>query len=246
MVGSLDVKLRKAIAPARLATSPAAAMLLSHLAAELRPSELVLSSFGIREGLLFSMLGKSARSQDPLIEAARDAVGAEQRFDQHGDILDQWIGSIFSDSPAMARLRRASCLLADVAWQATPDFRADRGVEMALHGNWVGVDAGGRVLMAQALSSNFGRDRLPDAALASLCTPKDIERARQWGLAMRLGQRLCGGVGSALKGTSLKLLDDTLELQVHRKQSGLVAEAVERRLTRLAEALGRNATVTVS
>ena len=31
-------------------------------------------------------------------------------------------------------------MLADVAWQAHPDFRAERGVDMALHGNWVGID----------------------------------------------------------------------------------------------------------
>jgi exopolyphosphatase/guanosine-5'-triphosphate,3'-diphosphate pyrophosphatase len=240
LVGSLDVKLRKSIAPARLATSPVAAMLLSHLAEQLRPSELVLSSFGIREGLLFSMLGKSAQIQDPLIEAARDAAGAEHRFGQHGDILDNWIGSIFSDSPVMARLRRASCLLADVAWQATPDFRADRGVEMALHGNWVGIDAGGRVILAQALSSNFGRDKLPDGSLAGLCSPKELERARHWGLAMRLGQRLSGGVGSALKGSRLEIAGDRLILQIQSKQGSLVGEAVERRLSRLAEALGRS------
>ena len=143
MVGSLDAKFRKSIAPARLATSPVAAMILAQLAGELQPSELILSSFGIREGLLYETLSKAERKRDPLIAAARDAGGAERRFGEHGDILDGWIGSAFDDLPAMSRIRHASCLLTDVAWQATPDFRADRGVEMALHGNWVGVDAAG-------------------------------------------------------------------------------------------------------
>ena len=44
------------------------------------------------------------------------------------------ISPLFDDTPEMARLRRASCLLADVAWQANPNFRADRGVEMAREG----------------------------------------------------------------------------------------------------------------
>ena len=243
IVESADPKARKVIAKERLATSPMAAMLLSQLVDELRPSELILSSFGIREGLLFSMLSESERAQDPLIEAARDAGGAERRFGEHGDLLDRWIGPLFDDEPAMRRIRFASCLLADVAWQANPDFRADRGVEMALHGNWVGVDAAGRVMMAQALSSSFGRDKLPSESLAQLCPQKKLERARHWGLAMRLGQRLCGGVGAALEGTSLGIKGNSVTLSVRSEQSALVGEAVRRRLTRLADALGRTASV---
>ena len=77
--------------------------------------------------------------------------------------------AMFDDQPDMRRLRLASCLLADVAWQANPGFRADRAIEMALHGNWVAVDAAGRVIMAQALvvelSAASGCRRQPDAAL---------------------------------------------------------------------------------
>ncbi|MGI8611403.1 MAG: Ppx/GppA family phosphatase [Sphingomicrobium sp.] len=243
IVDSLDSRARKAIAPARLVTSPVAAMLLAHLAAELRPSELVLSSFGIREGLLFSTLPKAVRAQDPLIEGARDAGGGDRRFGEHGEILDGWIGTLFNDPPAGRRLRLASCLLADVAWQANPDFRADRGVEMALHGNWVGVDAAGRVIMAQALSASFGRDKLPSESLTRLCTSAELARARHWGMAMRLGQRLCGGVGAALAGTSLGVDEGAVQLKVRKSHGALVGEPVRRRLSRLADAMGRTAAV---
>jgi hypothetical protein len=62
---------------------------------------------------------------------------------------------------------------------------------------------------------------------------------------MRLGQRLCGGVGSALNGTSLSLTGDELRLQVCEKGSALVGGAVRRRLSRLADSLGRSASVVV-
>ena len=246
MVGSLDARVRKSIVPARLATTPVAAMILSHLAAELRSSELILSSFGIREGLLYSQLSKAARAKDPLIEAARDAGGAERRFGEHGDLLDEWIRPAFEDPPALARIRHASCLLTDVAWQATPDFRADRGVEMALHGNWVGIDAPGRVMMAQALSSSFGRDKLPNGSLAQLCTPEEIARAICWGMAIRLGQRLSGGVGSVLQSTSLILDTQALHLHVRKAEGALVSDGVRRRLSRLAAAIGRSPEILVS
>lgn len=243
LVRALDPRLSGAAAPPRMATSPAAAMLLELLVEELEPSHLVVSTYGIREGLLFSTLKPSARRIDPLIAEARDAGGAEHRFGQHGDLLDAWIAPLFDDEPAMRRLRLASCLLADVAWQANPGFRADRGIEMALHGNWVAVNPAGRVIMAQALTSNFGRERLPDSRLASLCKEEQLRRAHCWGIAMRLGQRLSGGVGSVLKRTSLEKVNGAVQLTVKRSEEALVGDQVERRLIRLAEALGREAVV---
>lgn len=239
LVRALDPKLSAAAAPPRLASSPVAAMLLELLVEELEPSQLVVSTYGIREGLLYSRLKPSVRRIDPLIAEAREAGGGEHRFGQHGDLLDEWIAPLFDDQPAMRRLRLASCLLADVAWQSNPGFRADRGIEMALHGNWVAVSPAGRVLMAQALTANFGRDALPDARLAGLCKGEQLTRAHCWGIAMRLGQRLSGGVASVLKRTSLSLVNGAVQLSVRRGEEALVGDQVERRLVRLAQSMNR-------
>ena len=238
LVRGPDARLAGAAATQRLATSPVAAMLLELLVEELEPSHLVVSTFGIREGLLYSKLKPSLRCVDPLIEEARDAGGSEHRFGQHGDLLDEWIAPLFDDPPAMRRLRLASCLLADVAWQSNPGFRADRGIEMALHGNWVAVNPAGRVIMAQALAANFGRERLPDDRVTRLCKDEQLTRAHCWGAAMRLGQRLSGGVGSVLKRTSLAAHDGAIELRVRRGEEALVGDQVERWFLRLAELLG--------
>jgi exopolyphosphatase/guanosine-5'-triphosphate,3'-diphosphate pyrophosphatase len=243
LLRALDPRLSIAAAPPRLATSPVAAMVLELLVEELDPSQLIVSTYGIREGLLYSALKPSVRRIDPLIEEARDAGGGEHRFGQHGDLLDAWIAPLFDDEPAMRRLRLASCLLADVAWQANPGFRADRGIEMALHGNWVAVNPAGRVIMAQALSANFGRDRLPEPRLTQLCSEAQLKRAHCWGQAMRLGQRLSGGVGSVLKRTGLADVNGAVQLAVRRGEEALVGDQVERRLVRLAELLGREPVV---
>jgi len=234
------------LSPDRRLTLPSAAMILACITQQLRPRQLVVSSLGIREGLLFSSLSARTRSLDPLIEGARDASIAARRFNEHGDALDAWISPIFDDCPALSRLRLASCILADAAWQAHPDFRAERGVDLALHGNWVGADASARVLMAQALYSNFGaQELLPNERLLGLCQPQHVERAHRWGLAMRLGQRLCGGVAEALGGTSLRAQKASLVLCVPRRKAALVGESVERRLARLAEAMELNPLVSI-
>jgi len=237
IVASLDPKVSATTAPARLATSPSAAMLLQLLVDELEPSKLIVSTYGIREGLLYSRLRPATRRTDPLTVEARSAGGGEHRFGQHGDLLDEWIAPLFEDEPSMRRLRLASCLLADVAWQANPGFRADRGIEMALHGNWVAVNPAGRVIMAQALSANFGREQLPDVRLEGLCKGEQLRRAHCWGLAMRLGQRLSGGVASVLKRTSLSVDGRAIELSVRSGEEALIGDAVQRRFVRLAEVL---------
>jgi exopolyphosphatase/guanosine-5'-triphosphate,3'-diphosphate pyrophosphatase len=234
MVESGDPRWAAAIAPARLASAPAAAMLLAALVDELRPARLMVSAFGIREGLLYSSLPAKLRAVDPLTAAAREMSNADRRVQTLGDSFDSWMSGAFDDPSGLLPIRLAACLLAHLAWQANPEFRADRAVEQALHANWSGIDSCGRVMMAQALSSAFGRDSLPDARLAELCKPGKLLRARQWGLAIRTAQRLSGGIKSVLEETRIQARGGILKLEVPRKQVDLVDDGVLRRLSRLA------------
>ena len=229
----------------RLPSLPLAAQLLDALVEALRPNALVVSSFGIREGLLYDELEPKTQALDPLVEAAREAGAGLGRFEQHGTLLDAWIAPLFDDSRREARLRLAACLLADIAWAAHPDFRAERGIDMALHGNWVAIDAPGRVMLAQALFSNFGGGReLPYPDVAALCTPEELEQASRWGYAMRLGQRLSGGVAAGLERSRLSRRDGTLCLELHQEDADLRGEAVERRLRTVAAELGLRPEIT--
>jgi exopolyphosphatase/guanosine-5'-triphosphate,3'-diphosphate pyrophosphatase len=241
-----DAKTIEMVTASRIPTLPKARKLLAALAETIRPSELIVSSFGIREGLLYRELDARTRKLDPLIEAAREAGRGLSRFGEHGDLLDRWIAPIFDDDRVCARVRLAACLLADVAWQAHPDFRAERGVEMALHGNWVGIDGPGRVMMAQALFANFGGRGLPEPALASLCTDSQLDLASRWGLAMRLGQRLSGGLAISLERSALSRKGNVLRLTLKKGEEALYGETVERRLKRLAAALGCEAEMRAS
>ncbi|MGQ0590510.1 MAG: Ppx/GppA family phosphatase [Sphingosinicella sp.] len=226
-----------AISVSRMPSLPRATSLLAALVEALRPQRLVVSSFGIREGLLYDALAPATRRLDPLVEAAREAGAGLGRFAQHGELLDRWIAPVCDNGPGEARLRLATCLLADIAWAAHPDFRAERGIDMALHGNWVAIDARGRVMLAQALFCAFGGGRdLPYPAIAALCTAEELERASLWGYSIRLGQRLSGGVAAGLERSRLSRRDGVLRLKL--KDPALRGEAVERRLKTLANALG--------
>ncbi len=244
-IGKDDVREISAFTSSRVPMLPRANMLLKLLVDLLEPSELIVSSFGIREGLLYDELSARERARDPLIEATREAGIGMGRFAPHGDLLDRWIAPVFDDPPELARLRLAACLLADVAWQAHPDFRAERGVDMALHGNWVGVDGPGRVMIAQALFCNFGGSgSFSENGVSRLCSADQLRRAGQWGLAMRLGQRLSGGVAASLERSRLALAPGVIRLELPKGEEALFGEAVERRLNTLAAAIGRQAVAT--
>jgi exopolyphosphatase/guanosine-5'-triphosphate,3'-diphosphate pyrophosphatase len=223
----------------RIPTLGDAAALLGVLLAELKSSGTIVSAFGLREGLLFGALDEAARREDPLLVATRDEGRRSGRFPEHGDLLDRWIAPLFDgDTAADARLRAAACQLADVGWRANPEFRAERGVEIALHGNWVGVDGRGRALMAQALWTSLGGAQTSPPPLPLLAGEAGLKRAVQWGLAMRLGQRLSGGMAGPLQRTRLEARDGQVRLVCAAADAGLYGEAVEKRHRALAAALG--------
>ncbi|MES2443762.1 MAG: Ppx/GppA family phosphatase [Pseudomonadota bacterium] len=219
-----------------------ATALLASVLKHLGSSETIVSAYGLREGLLFGRLTPAQRREDPLIVAARDEGERVGRFAEHGDLLDAWIAPLFEgDPPELARLRHAACLLADVGWRANPEFRAERGIEIALHGNWVGIDAAGRAQLAQALYTALGGGTEVPEPLGQLADAGALAHARLWGLAIRLGQRLSGGVAAPLKRTRLAVDGESVWLVIERRDAALYGEAVEKRHKSLAAALGRSA-----
>lgn len=229
----------------RIPTLGNATALLAVLLKHLKSTGTVTSAYGLREGLLYGALDPDMRAADPLIVAARDEGARSGRFPEHGDLLEAWVAPLFdTESPVDARLRHAACLLADVGWRANPEYRAERGVEIALHGNWVGIDARGRAMLAQALHTSLGGSAPPPAPIPALAAADDLVRAVGWGLAMRLGQRLSGGLAGPLQRS--RLADDGAALTLHLPGDDLAfyGEAVAKRHAALAGALGRTPVVT--
>lgn len=231
-----------AISSSRLPSLPGAALLLDAVVKRLGSSACIASAYGLREGLLYSQLPAELQAEDPLLAAAR-AEGARQgRFPEHGDMLMTWMDGLFAagESRDLTRLRLATCLLSDVAWRAHPDFRSERGLDIALHGNWVAVTARERALLAAGLNACFGGapDSPGTALLSQLADAPSLLTARRWGLALRLGQRLTGGTAAALAASRLEPDGGMLVLTLAKRDAPLYGEAVARRLKTLAQSFG--------
>jgi len=218
------------------------AAILSELLKQANLGDLIVSAYGLREGLLYERLDKETRKLDPLITATREEGERQGRFPEHGDLLDRWIAPLFSEeSDTDKRIRLAACLLADTGWRAHPGFRAERGLEMALHGNWVGIESNDRGKMAQALFTNFGGGIGVVDELVDLCSKKELEQASRWGLAMRFGQRLSGGVAGPLELSTVAVEDDKLVLSLDKSDAELYSQPVAKRHRQLADAFNKKA-----
>jgi exopolyphosphatase/guanosine-5'-triphosphate,3'-diphosphate pyrophosphatase len=238
----LTLKALPGIKSARIAHIDDGAGLLSALVDTLRPSALVISAQGLREGLLHQALPPEQRARDPLVEGVRFATAGQQQFPGYAEVLDAWLGGMFgAETPAMARLRLSACLLRGTGWSSNPDFRALGAEELALHGNWTGASPADRAIMAASLLVAMGGTEQP-ALLAQLAGEDDLRRARGWGYAMRLAQRISGGAPALLMRTAVRAegglqRGSQLVLELPSDLDALVDATLERRLAGLSNAL---------
>jgi exopolyphosphatase/guanosine-5'-triphosphate,3'-diphosphate pyrophosphatase len=249
LLASADTARLKAVpnlSTSRLPQLPGAAALLRAITRGLGSSHIIASATGLREGLLFQELSPKVRGLDPLLEAARAEAQRSGRFTDGsnaaiGDHLLAWTDPLFpGEAGGVRRLRHAAALLADVAWRAHPDRRAERGLDVALHGTWFGIDASERAVLGVAL---FVLNGGPWPAgelqpLARLAPAARLEQARRWGLALRLGQRLGGGAIGPLGESRLAIEDGRLVLVLEPGAVALYGESVARRHRALAQAMG--------
>ena len=234
------------LAPSRIDTLPDAIALLRLMRDHIKPGEFIVSSYGLREGLLYARMDEDVRRRDPLLVAADRFGQLQSRFGEDSQPLFDWISAVFPDDPPhWQRWLKAACHLSDVAWQASPDFRAERGLEIALHGSWVGIDVIGRSMIGQALHTNFGGGPRPFSLQHHVASREMLERAIGWGLAMRLAQRLGAGTHDVLQRSHLRRDGDALQLVLQPEDRALYGEVVERRLRRLAQFVGLRASLSL-
>lgn len=239
-----EIKKLSDLSATRVAALPAACKVLDALIRVLEPRRIVTSAFGLREGILYRDLDEATRNQDPLLAAALDVGEQLGRFGDHGAALDAWIAPLFPhEEQESLRLRLAACLLSDIAWSAHPDYRAERAVDLAIHGNWVGVDARGRAILGRTLCTAFDGDGGFSPGLRSLLADEEEARANGWGKAIRLAQRLSAGTEPVLRRTSISLKSGKVVLKIGPRDRALHAEQVDRRLASLGAALGREVEV---
>lgn len=234
----------------RAETLPHAALVLEGLIDRLGLKRIVLSAWGVREGLLYDALDPQTAATDPLL-AGCTALGARQGVSPAlAGALKAWISPMVGALPPSFSAERdgiladAACRLADIGARLHPDHRVELAFDQVLRAPVPGQTHAERAWLAAAINARYGG---PSATPASdlvrrLLTDDQRRSARAVGLAIRMACDLSGrspqllaNAHAAVRGGRLILTAadgyaDVLLGEQARKRGKAAAEALGLRL----------------
>ena len=232
---------------ARMRLVPIAAQVLKSLIQRFKPDSLAVSSYGIREGLLYEQMPFELKRRDPLIEACRWDEAKNARIPGFGRQLHKFIEPIFGKTPyERARLIRAACLLHDVSWRAHPDYRAEVCFDNATRANLGGLDHKGRIFLGVALLHRYKNSRAGTRfdELFELLPQKELKAAEVLGKAMRFGAMFSVERPELMGQLGFRPKKRLLTLKLHPETEGLFGEVAEARFMSLAASMDAEVEVT--
>jgi len=229
----------------RAETLPYAAVVLERVMLMGQFDRVVLSAFGLREGVLIERMSPEALAVHPLIAAAEALAGRWSRTREFGRALEQWIAPMFAKQPASFSgprdgvLRGAAARLADVGGPLHPDQRVEIMFDLVLRAPLAAISHEERAFLAAAIHHRYTKapPRHADAYLRLLSEERQAAAAAL-GAALRLGADLSGRNEGLLSAFEIGVTDAKLVLKVKRKLAHLVTETAQRRLDYAAAALG--------
>ncbi len=236
------------VARARREVLPLGALVMERLLRRLQPDKVVFSVFGIREGLLFSLLSDHERNKDPLLSFCEEYARLRSRCVNHARELCTWTDAIFAsegpdETPEERRLRHAACLMSDIGWRAHPDYRGEQSLNVIAHAALAGIDHPGRLFVG--LSVYFRHvgpgESAPDdfyARIKRLIDKRALRRARVLGAALRVAHMISIGMAGIIDETPLGYEGGKLVLTIPPAYAQLDGERLRRRFQALANLLG--------
>lgn len=241
-----ELRAATGIGESRMSLVPLAAQVLREVVRSLRPKEIAISSYGIREGVLFEQMPQQLRDRDPLIEACRFAESKDARQPGFGRALYHFLLPLFRSAPqARRRIVRAACLLHDVNWRAHPDYRHEACFDSVTRANLGGMTHQERVFLGLALLHRYkgSREGTRFETVISVLPQADIAAAEVLGRAMRFGAMF--SAEEPLSHGELRWFPKKrhLELRVREAALDLLGEVAVVRFTALASALGASSDI---
>lgn len=225
----------------RVDTIPYAALVMRGLLDAGRIARVSISAGGLREGLLYRALPKEIRAVDPLIAGATFFASRMAPEEGAGAAYAALIEGIFADeSPAASRIRRATCLLADIGAFFHPDLRGEHAFDTALRAPFYAVTHAERAAIALSLYCRHEGTALPDRAgdIIAMLSDAEKKRAIEIGLALRFSAAVAPKAPDAIKKCSLRVDRHKLIFSAPADLRPLMDDTPKKRFEALAQALG--------
>ncbi len=236
-----DLRGRCNISSDRMSLVPLAILVLDRLVKTFRPKDIAVSSYGIREGLLYEQMPQALRDRDPLLESCHFAEAKDARLPGFGPVLYDFVAPLFPRADwQKSRIIRAACLLHDVSWRAHPDYRPEVCFDNATRANLGGLKHWERVYLGMALLHRYTNKHEGSRyePMFALLDDKQTQEAEVLGRAMRLGAMLWLGAEVRPGRLEWKPQKKVLRLMLDPRAEPLFGEVAEARFRGLADALG--------
>src|SRR5712675_2432828 len=239
------------VADARRPLLTYAALVLEYIIRVAKPKTIVFSTFGVREGLLYSMLPPAERSEDGLICAAQTLNELLSRSARHAEELIDWTDRLarvvkLRETEEDRRLRHAGCLLSDIGWRVHPDHRGEETLSLILNGNFGSISHQGRAFIALSVFYRYAglsQENEPPSSTRDLVPPAMDERARMLGAAFRVAHLVSAARPGVLPATHFRSQGRKLMLVFEHQMVDLVADRVGSRFKQLARLVGRSGSI---
>lgn len=244
-----SLRSRSGISHERLSLLPLATEVLRKLLQVFNPKNIYISSYGLREGVLFEQMPDDLRASDPLIEASRHLERTNSRETGFGRKLFYFLMPLYRNAPPeRLRLIRAACLLHDVNWRAHPDYRSESCFDTATRSNLGGLNHQGRVYLGLALMNRYKNSGVNSrmTPLLTLLSEEDIRQAIMLGRAMRFGAMFSAEAPEAASELRYYPKRKVLELILRPSRKDLFGEIAEQRFQSLAKTLGVTAQLRIA
>ena len=243
-----SVRKIKVVSKRRAESLPYGAVVLERMLLASEIKSVVISAYGLREGLFYARLPPEERAKDPLIAFAMASNERLARVPAHAGEMFQWTGPLFEgENQELRRIREASAYFSDIGWRRHPDDRAVGAMSQVLTAPFSGADHRARALIATSMFHRYNGDEdFPrDFPAAGLLDKDDEKRALRLGLAWRFAFSLSASAAGELQHYRLRLTPSKVVLEVPGRREAIAGEPVQKRLGALAEAFDRRGEILV-
>lgn len=229
----------------RAETLPYSGLLLDVLLDYLKPTKVVISTTGLREGLVQAGLPDVLKNRDALLDGCRDlARGNLQGVNFAGPLYDflkplnPILPQVF-EAANEERLRTAAYHLVGIGKGLHPDYRADLVFEDVLYAPLSGLTHKERAYLALILFHSYtSKTRTSNQdAINLLLTQRERNAAQVLGSAIRLAVVASGRSPELLKQLSVRADKKELVISSKAAWSNVLTKRVEHRLRKLGDLL---------
>lgn len=225
----------KGISQRRAESLPYAALLLNEIIDIGKPNQIVISSYGLREGVLTEHLGFNEK---PLSDGIRALLHLDAEALSFADEAYKWLEpflplSVVGISHESQRtLLMASCALSNIGMGLHPDHRGQLAYELVLRAPYPAASHTERIFLARTIARRYGEkpEDIDLNASSRLLNDEYAKIADFYGAGLRLAASLSSNSGAVLKQTKLVRMGNNLHIELSERLRDLISESVIKRL----------------